>query len=1015
MPELTIKNFSEFFEELWECPPFKWQQGLAERVLSKTDMPWPKAIKLPTASGKTACIDIAIFALAMQANQLRSGNPLTAPRRVFFVVDRRIIVDEAFERATKLADKLREAKTPLLSEVAQRLRYLSGGKDALACYQLRGGMYRSDAWAHSPDQPAVIVSTVDQLGSRLLFRAYGCTFKAWPIQAGLAGNDALIILDEAHCAQPFMETLHAVSKYRQWGDALPKSPFYITVMSATPPDSLKDDVFLDTSLEPRTPGHPLGDRQRASKLMEIVALTDAEKALSKKIKNALKGFNDAKGDKAKRYHRQKFIKYRTEAAEKLAVKISKKAEELVNGNPLAAVVFVNRVATARRIYKLLLEKHKDRVILLTGRMRPIDKDNLIKNRLDILSASRSLKRRLTDPMFVVATQTLEVGANLDFDVLVTECASLDALRQRFGRLNRMGRNIEAKAAVVTRADQAVNSKDDPVYGAALAETWKWINKQSGKAKRLDMGIAALDEKLSGDEELAKLNSPLLHAPVMLPSHIDCWVQTFPEPMPIPDISMFLHGPGRASADVQVCWRSDLPLEVEDNWLDILTYCPPSAPECLPVPIYQFRKWLAGDFDELNDADVEGIMEAQAELSESRRKVIRWCGRNDVQIVSAPNDIHPGDIVVIPEELGGWDVLGDFPLDGKGKIILDWGDRAHRLVRAKAVLRLNDKAMANLPELPAIARLRQLARNAPQRLDTDPEELVEDLKERLKRLAEDISDQSGAWLKEIAANLVKDKKLVNGIVHHPAGGLIICGSCRLPTRPNEADDFSDEDDASASSGVRHIPLIEHLEGVAALSKRFAGNCGLKNLIPVLEIAGRRHDLGKADPRFQAWLKGGNPWARGELLAKSKELPRGRKEIEWARERAGYPKGGRHELLSACLLKSIKETLPKEGDLNDLIMHLVESHHGYCRPFAPVVEDNQPVSVMVDVNVHGKTITAIHSSSTCLERLDSGVAERFWRLTRRYGWWGLAWIEAILRLADHRQSEAESRNDSGGGDL
>ena len=92
-------------------------------------------------------------------------------------------------------------------------------------------------------------------------------------------------------------------------------------------------------------------------------------------------------------------------------------------------------------------------------------------------------------MIVVATQTLEVGADLDFDGLVTECASLDALRQRFGRLNPTGRPIEARAAILVRGDQAgaatdkqegkgrktktakTREKEDPDYGSALAETW----------------------------------------------------------------------------------------------------------------------------------------------------------------------------------------------------------------------------------------------------------------------------------------------------------------------------------------------------------------------------------------------------------------------------------------------------------------------------------------------------------------------------------------------------------------
>lgn len=79
MPELDFQRFSEYFSGLWGHPPFAWQSALAKRVLENTDHPWPQAIKLPTVSGKTACVDIAVFALAAQADLLETGRMLTAP------------------------------------------------------------------------------------------------------------------------------------------------------------------------------------------------------------------------------------------------------------------------------------------------------------------------------------------------------------------------------------------------------------------------------------------------------------------------------------------------------------------------------------------------------------------------------------------------------------------------------------------------------------------------------------------------------------------------------------------------------------------------------------------------------------------------------------------------------------------------------------------------------------------------------------------------------------------------
>ena len=1008
-------DFASFFHELWGKAPFAWQDRLAARVAEASASgqgaqgPWPEAIALPTASGKTACLDIAVFALA-QASQRGSGLPVTVPRRIFFVVDRRVIVDEAFERARRMAKKLVQAKSGVLKTVADDLRRIARGSSGadhnddppLAVHALRGGMYRSEAWLRNPLQPTIVASTVDQLGSRLLFRAYGCGPGIWPIGAALAANDSLVLLDEAHCAQPFLQTLQAVRRYREWADVPLNRCFHPVVMSATPPAGL-DDVFEDTSGEGRDPNHLLGRRQLASKPAKLRVVP---------------------GTSGK--------------ADPFAAALKQSALNLLSAERQAVVVFVNRVATARETYRLLCENEDIDAILLTGRMRPLDKDATIRKlyAFDLDSAS-SADRDLARPVVVVATQTLEVGADLDFDGLVTECASLDALRQRFGRLNRMGRCVDACAEVLVRAEQAKpkrGTEADPVYGEALTGTWQWLDARKNGDGEVDFGIAALEDTLADEDSLIELNAPSDDALVMLPAHVDCWAQTAPQPQPTPDVAHFLHGPRESVPDVLACWRADIDLAStasQHDAIESLTLCPPCSSEALSVPIGLFKRWLAGRDDVgdsgADDADLLGVRSVEDNSGgvqggiPPNRRVIRWQGnRTDTDDVTAdPNAIRPGDVMVIPcTHPGDPHDLGDLSQASDVTATLDVGDAAHRTARAKPMLRLHRELVETWPDsLAAKTTALSLLDGLAQKYEDDPHDVAEAVERILAELSQDEPPEPLAWLPLAASELAKEFRTVAQLRREcrivGSRSLVLAGRRRLKALVPEATMFSDEDD-TAASGISHkdgkpVPLRTHLPGVEAFARLHACACGLpEDLTDAIARAGLLHDLGKVDPRFQAMLHGGSAWSAGEPLAKSARMPKTPPARQSARAASGYPQGARHELLSVRLAEAAPELLPSDNDLRDLVLHLVASHHGHCRPFAPVVADDEGAPAEYKLLGHQMQ----WAGPTGLERLDSGVAERYWRLTRRYGWWGLAWLEALLRLADWRRSEWEENHDASG---
>ena len=584
---------------------------------------------------------------------------------------------------------------------------------------------------------------------------------------------------------------------------------------------------------------------------------------------------------------------------------------------------------------------------------------------------------------------------------MSECASLDALRQRFGRLNRAGRSIEARATIVVRADQANPRRgDDPIYGTALAETWQWLLEHSQNGE-INLGYEDFDRILASDDEelsslLRRLAAPAPDAPVMLPAHVDAWVQTWPTPLPDPDVSIFLHGPDKGVPEVQVCWRADLQSDLSlDQQVDIVSLCPPVSSECISVPIHILRRWLRGRDSSQDLSDLEGgrIEEDEAEGSRLSRNVLCWRGPEESYLITDPGMLRPGGAVVVPVDQGGWDIFGYVPSGPDGSKVIDLGDRAHLQSRAIPVLRIHRKTVEeSWPACSARTAILEIA-YAPE-----PPENEDAIRELLRDLS--TTEEAPQWLQDAANALALDRRLK--ILPHPAGGIVLRGSRRVPKYTSAGATPTSEDDSS--SATVEVSLENHLRGVEAWARNFGQHSALaETLVNDLALAALLHDVGKADPRFQAMLHGGNPWAAqasGELLAKSGGMPMSRREYQLALRESGYPQGSPHALLSVRMVERSPVLLERAHD-PELVLHLIASHHGRCRPFAPMVNDSEPITVKSATL--GPAMAA--SSDTRLEQLDSGVPERFWRLVRRYGWWGLAWLEALLRLADHRRSEEE----------
>lgn len=1006
--ELVVEDFPEFYDEVHGYEPFSWQVDLLHQVLeTKT---WPGLIDLPTGAGKTSVIDVAVFLLALNAAQ--SPEDLWAPRRIVMVVDRRIVVDQAHVHAesiaralTNVGDEHAERARGRVATALKSLAMMPGSAEPppLMTGVLRGGLVLDRNWSLRPDTATVLSSTVDQVGSRLLFRGYGISTNAAPIHAGLIGNDSLIILDEVHLSRPFMETLSRVELHSPVRGGLARRTQ--TVLLSATPGHYQGSRFPSSSLDSADVEPELARRLRASKPVRL----DSVKV----------GANPVRADKdfAKRV-----------AAETVA--------EITADHVGLLGVVVNRVDTARRITELLERDRKIRrldirVSLVTGRMRPTDRDDLLDSRLERWS-NRSIRGDSKE--IIVATQSIEAGADLDLDGIVTECASIDALRQRFGRVDRRGDLTAAgtppPGVVLLRGERPPES--DPVYGTALHRTWRWLANQDP----VDFGIEQL-----GDAP-KDCTADRAGAPLLTRIHLRSFSRTAPRPTPDHAVSRWLHGDDAGVPDVSVLWRAELAdlavlldqlkddqlsrSDIEAELTARIGFCPPRSRETVEIPIHTAAAWLSGRSDEAPLISDTESMTRDPSTVRGGGRTIPWVVWRDqrVSIVDV-TALRPGDTIIVPTTAGGiarrnWDPSSQVLVESSAtRCAFEQARQLTCLIGPPPPATDDDERYdvgedsdgstfsGDGSDDPMFDEWTGL-RNA---LDAEPDEPAETVIRR--DFAESLIARTASEL-GIDVSWSKVRRSVTVVVT-PGGFIGI--SCRIGESMTIPSGISGNADDASFTGVDDAYLDEHLHGVGTIAARFGHNLGLPDdLIDCLRLAGELHDLGKNDPRFQSWLVGGGPPPL-RPLAKSNQSYLARTLSDKARQRSGYPRGARHELLSLRLAEAA-EVLGRAPD-PDLVAHLVVSHHGHGRPNVPAVVDPHPVGVDASIEVSDSsvsdssstTIVSNVSSDTRLASANSGIPRRFERLSERYGEHGLAWMEAIFRLADHRRSEWETQSSSG----
>jgi CRISPR-associated endonuclease/helicase Cas3 len=973
-------------------PPLKWQTRLYTRFV-QGDV--PGVCQLPTGLGKSSVIPIWLIALACGA---------TLPRRLVYIVNRRTVVDQATDDAKRMLARLYrsgqrdglawateeaiqklglESEPSLPSDHAAATKSLCLRLDALctggctktgqtaplAISTLRGELADNGEWKKNPARPAIIIGTIDMIGSKLLFSGYGDGRYGRAHHAGLIGQDALVVHDEAHLSPAFDALLRSVAaEQARCGES---RPIRVMSLSATTRGGGSEGNGGTYA------GSPFGVEEEDRHDPVVSRRLGARKALT------------------------------IVHADKVIARIAEEALEL-GKSPSRVLVYVRNpddvAMVAAAIGKKLGDGGGARVARLTGTIRGKERDELAESEVfRAFKAGADRSSPLLHAIYLVSTSAGEVGADFDADHLVCDLTTLDSMAQRFGRVNRMGGDGRSARIVVVTGGAASRTedagKDEDAEESAGAEGGRPAGGKKRGANDYDAAVGRTGEilrhlaKQGGDASpnalsalLAKPEVQAAFSPtpkVLQATDIlfDRWSLTsIAGEMPgRPEVGPYLHGVAEwEPPETHVAWRADIALLASAGGAD---------DDGAPIPCS--RDDLAEVFDAFPLRSTETLRDrtdrVQVQLQALGER-LREVGTGEGVARAAGEEVEAeagseAEAEVEPDDRGEEKPVPPAKIPADPWVVLMRGGTVEWV-------RLSEIAPAEKEEAKRAQRRLAFATVV---LPVEAGGLKEGMLVGTKPAPKDARSLDVAEAAPAGAR--GRQRLVNG--RPLLGGDAIAGVTRATialTREGDEDAEQSTLEYRIARGQDREPgesvdLFIHNDAVALAAERMGRALGLEAaVVAALRLAGKWHDAGKARAVWQQYAgnwdanekrpRDGHPIAKSDRYGPWKML-------------SGY----RHEFGSLLDAGANDDIRNLDDSSRDLVLHLIAAHHGWARPhFEPRHFDPGDPS---------KPRPTADNERQAVE-----VMQRFGRLQQRYGRWGLAWLESILRCADAAASDSRT---------